>query len=97
MDNNEKNEFSKGFKYNCVSPTACGGTILPTTEDMLLPPKCRRKHFLKYFLDASYYLCLIPYKIIDAGDGIYRKKSFIFQQVWYSEIYVFHININNLL
>ncbi|CAL8104559.1 unnamed protein product [Orchesella dallaii] len=39
------------------------------------------KHFLRFFLDIGYYLCVFPFKIVYNGDGTYRKQQWIPQQV----------------
>lgn len=41
-----------------------------------------RRHFIKFYLDISYYLCVIPYKIVETQEGSYCASRFMPQQVW---------------
>lgn len=73
----EADDFNQ-FQYHKAS--ICPVVGIPI-EQQLACAKKARKHFLKFFLDVSYYLCVIPFKIVDAADGSYKKKSFVLQQV----------------
>ncbi|ODM97488.1 hypothetical protein Ocin01_09193 [Orchesella cincta] len=43
--------------------------------------KTTPKHFLRFFLDIGFYLCVFPYKIADTGYGAYQKRQWIPQQI----------------